>query len=187
MTDFLFDLPLWFPIVLLAVAVGVFVYGNNRSNARLRLASVGIVALTIGLITLSFLVDTFEEKCVKRTRAVIAAIDGKDWSTVRSLMNAQTNVVGLRGADQIAARGQELAEEFGLRQARILSTTTQPGLPGSIDVVVVIQHEFNVPTPPVSNWVFQYEQRPDGILLGNIAPGERDGTAAEMNKRLVLQ
>jgi hypothetical protein len=184
MTDFFFDLPMWFPIAMFVVAIGVFIYGNNRSNAQLRLASLGIVVLTIGLVALSYFVDTFEEKCIKRTHGIIAAVDAKDWNAVRSLMNGRTAVVGLQGADRIAERGQQLADEFGLKQARVLSTTTRPGSTGLLDVVVLVQHEFNVPTPPATKWVFQYEQQSDGILLSTIAPADKDGTAVEMNKRL---
>lgn len=184
MADFFFDLPIWFPIAMLVGAVAVFVYGNNRSNSRLRLAGLGIAVLTGVLVGVSYFVDTFEETCIKRTHAIVVAVSEKDWSTVSGQMNESTTVVGLRGAKRIVERGRELADEFGLKQARVLSTTTRPGGPGLMDVIVLVQHEFSVPTQPVTKWAFQYEQRSDGILLNNIAPADQDGTAVEMNKRL---
>lgn len=184
MTDFFFDLPIWFPIALFVVAIGVFIYGNNRSNAQLRLASLGIVVLTVGLVALSYFVDTFEEKCVKRTHGLIAAVNAKDWTTFKSLLNEQTTVVVLRGPDAISLRAQQLAEEFGLRNVRILNTNTRGGDAGLMDVTVLVNYEINQPTPPTMPWVFQYEQRADGTLLSNIAPAGKDGAAAEATRRI---
>jgi hypothetical protein len=184
MTDFLFDLPFWFPIAGLVLAVGVFIYGNNRSNARIRLAAAGILLLTLALLGVSYFVDTFEEKCIKRTHAIVAAVSAKDWDAVRTLMDAPTTVAGLTGPDAIANTGKRLAEELGLQSSSILSTTTKPGGSSLIDVQILAKTEFSQPIPPMSRWSFQYEQMGDGIRLSNIMPIGTDGSPQEINKRL---
>ncbi|MFT3788216.1 MAG: hypothetical protein QM770_18940 [Tepidisphaeraceae bacterium] len=185
MTDFFFDLPLWVPIALLAAAVAVFVYGNNRGDRRLRLASGGILALTAALVAISWHFETLQEKCYTRTKSIVNAVSAKQWDTVRDLMNESTRCVGLKGRDQIASTGKALAEEWGLKSAIVLASSPQPGAPGMMDMQVSVLHEFTRVSIPRTTWVFRYEKRVDGIELTSIDPVNEPGTpVGEIERRM---
>lgn len=172
--NFLFELPLWIVLVVLAAGVGVFIAGNNRVNARIRMIGLAVVAIGLGLGAVSYFGQTPREECVSRTKQIVAAVRAKDWDALKPLLDRNTQVMLLRGPDQIADGLAALERRFGLNSLSILAldgTASSAGI--EVKLSVFSEHNFG---PSRSIWRLEFEPRSDGILLARIVPeqiGER--------------
>jgi hypothetical protein len=168
MLEALFHPAFWMPLALAIVGIGVFIYGNNRVNKSVQTAGLGILGLTLAWCVAAYLVQTTVEQCLDRTRAITAAVEAADWPKLKTLLDQNTNVEGVvRGPNAIATATQVAAENYGLKDIRILTTNVVSG-GNLIDVSFTAMLDGTRPT--TSNWKFQYEKRSDGILLARIVP-----------------
>jgi hypothetical protein len=175
MSEFFFELPVWFVIAGIVVGAGVAIYGNNRMQRGILLGGIGLILLTLVMTAVSYFVDTPREQSVKRTKAIIAAVNAQDWNALRGLLNPTTTIYGFTGPDEIATIGEALAGRFGLKSASVISTKGT-GEGGFISVSTTVRHDFSSTMLPVTNWLFLYEERKDGILLSKIEAADRAGT-----------
>ena len=164
----LYELPLWMALIPVSLAVGLFVYANNRNNARLKWASAGLLLLGPVLAGVSHVVDTPRELSVRRTRAIVESVVDQRWDDFKGLLNRNTSVTLVRGPDAITSMLERLTSSYGLKSATILGTESVVGA-GTIDVTVTVfsEHDFG---PQRTAWRFEYEERADGILLSRISP-----------------
>lgn len=171
----LYELPRWAGLIPLAAALGLFIYANNRSYARLKWAAIGLALLGPILSGVSHFVDTPREVSVKRTRAIVESVVDRRWDDLQGLLNRNTSVTVVRGPEAIAAMLQRLTETYGLTSATILGTESAVGS-GTIDVTISVfsEHDFG---PQRTAWRFEYEQRADGILLARVSPVQIAGGA----------
>lgn len=168
MSETLFHPALWMPIALFIVGVAVFLFGNARVKSGIRLAGIGIVALTLCWCGLAYAVDTFSEKCVKRTDAIVSAVERGKWDELSKLLDKNTVLTGSRGPEDIARMTEAAAGVYQLKEIRVLSHDVTYPLPESVDVTISTLNEGQQNSTSV--FTFSYEQRPDGILLRQILP-----------------
>jgi hypothetical protein len=169
MTEILFHPAFWMPLLLGIAGVAVFVFGNARLKTGIRNAGVGIIALTLIWIAAAYFVDTFSEKCVTRTNAIIAAVESGRWNDLKGLLDKNTAIplIDLRGPDDIAATTDRYATMAQLKAVHIIArdtAQTPQGVDVTIDTIMEAQQNGT------STWTFSYEQRSDGILLREILP-----------------
>lgn len=171
MHETLFHPAFWMPLALVLVGIAVFIYGNARVKNPVRMAGVGVVLLAAIWMTVAYFVDTFSEKCVKRTDAIIAAVETSKWDELKALLDTNTRLAMFRGPE-IATVAESAASSYQLKQIRILNHDVAP-TPNGVDVTIDTLNEGTQNS--TSTWTFTYEQRSDGILLRQIAPIRLNG------------
>src|SRR6476646_3389166 len=92
LSELLFHTPWWLPVTIAGVGVVLFITGNNRVEAKVRNAGLAIVALAILLVGVSWLVDTDLEKAVKDTKALVRAVNDRDWATMTRLLDPKASL-----------------------------------------------------------------------------------------------
>jgi len=131
MQDFFFDTPLWMLGGLAVVGIALFMVGNNRTDATLRNVGLAVVGAGILLFLMSFFVDTNKEKCIKRSRQLVQAVQDRDWTTFEKLVSPRCKVQIL-GSGVIYQTGKQLrnateiaADQFNLKSNSILGIEAQ--------------------------------------------------------------
>lgn len=157
MFDTLFDPPWWLPAGLLAVAAYLFWSGNRRQDSTLR--SAGLVGLLLGLLVIgtAYFVDTPTESAVKKTKAFVRAVDGRDWPTFDALLDAKTNVLIYRGKAQISAGIQKSVDLIGLKKVNLLGTEARRAQSLiTVDINCLSEQDIQ-PYPTPTNWRFSWQ------------------------------
>src|SRR3954466_15846766 len=91
-SELLFQTPWWLPVTIGGIGVVLFITGNNRVEAKVRKAGLTIVALAVLLMGVSYFVDTDLEKAVKNTKALVRAVNDRDWPTMTSLLDPKASL-----------------------------------------------------------------------------------------------
>ncbi|HLL88843.1 MAG TPA: hypothetical protein VK324_06035 [Tepidisphaeraceae bacterium] len=171
MTDLLFSTPWWLPAILAALGLYLTWDGNRRQDRTLRGVGLAVLGLTVVLLVVSYVVDTDVEKVQKRTKALVAAVNGNDWKTFRSLLDLQTSVAGIGvGREAVATGAQLSAERVGLRNVYVTSmTTTQHDTEITVTINVYSEQD-EAPYPVPTNWELGWQDRGDGWMLANVTP-----------------
>lgn len=170
--DFLLELPWWATLAGLGAAIGVWIYGNNRLEKKIKLGGIGLLLLTIILTIVSRAIDTPREQGVKRTHAIVAAANAEDWNKFESLLDANTQVSLIRGASNIRQIIEKQWNQHGFKSATILNTeSTRSG--SLITVYITVFSEASVSGR--STWEFDYERVSDGLFLSKVRAISMDG------------
>ena len=111
MQDFLFDTPFWFLAGTAIVGIALFIYGNRRTDATL--CNIGAVIFCIGVLFffMSWAVDTDKEKCTKRTKQLVRAVQDKDWTKFNALVSPKCTV-RVPGGSVVYDTGSEAEKHF---------------------------------------------------------------------------
>lgn len=182
MQETLFNPALWMPLALAILGIAVLVFGNARLKTGIRNAGAGLVGLALAWAVTAHFVDTFVEKCVNRTDAIVDAVETQDWAQLRTLLDKNTTLATLRGAEEISSTAEAWAGLAQLKEIRILGHDLQT-VPGGVDVTINTFVEAT--TPSTSTWTFSYEARSDGILLRRIAPVRLNNRPLEEIERVI--
>lgn len=165
MNELLFQTPWWLPTAFILLGLGVFWTSNNRRQKGGMWGGLAIALIGIAIATTSYLVDTDQEKAVARVKHIVTAVNQKDWTTFRTLIDAQTNVYGLRGPDQITNVVQHASERFNFGNNSITGTTVkQTDTLIEIDIRLFSQGAMN----GVSDWQFNFQDFGRGFELRQI-------------------
>lgn len=178
--EFLLSPPSWVWIVGPALAIGVWVYGNNRTDAKIRWAGFGLLLGGLLWGVVSFMIDTPLEASVKRTRDIVRLASEEKWDEFQGKFDAQTTIgagpLALRGAEPIRKIVESNWNRYQFRSVTILSlVAVQSGSLISVEISVLSDMQF----PQRSSWRFDYEKRSDGVLLARIEPLSVDGANIE--------
>ncbi len=184
MQETLFHPAFWMPLALAVFGIAVFVYGNARVKAGIRWAGAGIVALSVAWMAIAYFIDTFTETCVKRTDAIVAAVEDAKWDELAKLLDKNTRLAALRGPEEISKTAEHYAGMAQLKVVRILSHDVQ-SIPNGVDVSITAYVEAQ--TPSTSTWTFSYEQRSDGILLRQITPVRLNNQSLDQVEKVIGQ
>ena len=186
MTDFLFDVPWWVPVVLAAAGiVAFFLLGRDK---RAVAAGGGLIALAIVVTAVSVLIDTPTEQAIARTRGVVEAVDARDWDRLGALLDEPTRLPGFYANRREFLAGAEAtigAVDLTSAAASKLEVKETAGI---IDVFVTVwsTQAATLDRPYKSLWRFEYVPTGDGLVLGQIEPRELGGRdVSEINSRLV--
>lgn len=168
MSDLLFDTPWWLPSIIAVAGFTLFWTGNRRQQNGPRNVGAALLALTIALIAVSWLVNTQKEKCIDQARGIIHAAVKRDDGAMRSLLAEQTSVNNrIHGPADIAAAAMMAADLYDLESLTVLSTTAKRiQTVITVQMRVLAQSKSNRPT--TIDCEFQWNQTSDGWYLRNI-------------------
>jgi len=176
-TDYFFALPWWVSLVGIGLAIGVWMFGNNRTQKNFKLAGVGILLVTIGLTIVSFAIDTPREQGVKRTHAIVSAANSEDWSKFESLLDENTRVGPAKGASKIRQIVEAGWQRGGFKSAKVMSTrSTSVGNLVTVYITIFSEAAY----PGRSEWQLDYERRKEGLLLAQAKVTSMDGGNVDM-------
>ena len=175
-TRLLFETPWWLPTVIILVGAVLFYTANQRRESKLRNVGLVIAALGAGLALVSYLVDTDQERAVKRTKQIVASFENKDWATMRSLLHPRVTL-GIANVplnlytdrDQIVARAQDAADRYGFRSVTITSLNArQDQTIITVSLSLLTTQEYTGGQPIPSTWEFDWLQSAEGWSLYKI-------------------
>jgi hypothetical protein len=191
MRDLLFNVPWWIPAVLVIAGVILWVSGNRRQHDRMRTIGWTLMLLAVAWATVSYLVDTPKEKCLKLTREFIQSVVDRKWSTLNSLMepDADFTFVGsswrIDGRQAIDEAVKPDVDQIGLKGAHATSTeATEQDDAVVVRCTIWSEQEMSMGRPLDSTWEFEWRQTGGGWMLheirgiqvANISPDELRGT-----------
>lgn len=171
MTDLLFDPPWYLPLAVAALGIYLFLFGNRRQERKIRNVGLLVVLLAVALFLLARFVDTDREKVEKRTRALIASVEGHDWTKMASLLDAKANVSTPRGAvyatrDMIVGGAQAATEQYGVKNIRVTSLQTHQDTGGQVTVDLDVWSDQGFTgTPFPTSWQLEWHELSDGWKL----------------------
>ncbi|MDB5356402.1 MAG: hypothetical protein JWN24_2855 [Phycisphaerales bacterium] len=175
MSDLLFDVPWWIPILLAAIGIALFLRGNAQQKSNVRTMGLAVFALAVGWFLLSYFVDTDKEKAQKGTKVLLQSVVDGDWTKFQSMLTAQASVTvlgqstGITSAEDVKQMAKTGAETIHLTGASMRSSETeQDGAFIQVKAQIVSIEEFpQAPTMP-STWQFTWENTPAGWRVREI-------------------
>ncbi|MCC7351970.1 MAG: nuclear transport factor 2 family protein [Phycisphaerales bacterium] len=175
MRELLFDTPWWLPAMILLAGAALFITSNSRRQFRLRTIGLGVVVVGMALMAVSYFVDTPAEKCLKNTRALIAAFQQKDWTTFQSLLDPRASVAinssitiysNREDIVQAARRAQEM---YQFTTARVLGTeAVQRDSLITVTLTLYTDQQATMGRPFTSTWKFEWQDFGKGWTLWRI-------------------
>src|SRR5688572_16181577 len=120
MTELLFDTPWWFPAVVAAAGIVLFVSGNKRVDNKIRLSGVGVICIAILLTAVSVFIDTPRETAERRSRELVDAFERGDFATMATILHPTTAVTVLNTTvyadrDEIIERAKTAYTQYGFK------------------------------------------------------------------------
>ena len=163
MSDLLFDVPWWIPILLALLGIFIFWNGNNRQQAKLRNIGSGLVVLAVAWFAVSYFIDTDKEKCEKATLKLVADVAGGHWDEFQS--NLSTGVVFrvqggnayADGSDQVTSFAKAGANSVGLQSAYVQSSHAEQTGPIITVSANIFSNQNSTSFPPTMNSSFQFD------------------------------
>lgn len=169
LSQLLFDTPWWLPTSIALAGVVLFFYANARREWKLRNAGAGVVLLAILLAAISYGVDTDIEKVNKRTKQFVTAVNERDWTTFRSLLDTRTSFAMYRNADELTSGAEKTSDAIGLKSVTVFSMEPQ-----QTDTLITVYlavwstQDFTMLRPIKSNWQFDWQETSEGWVLRTI-------------------
>ena len=120
MTDFIFSVPWWVIVPLLATGIGVFAYNDRRLNRRGERLGLAIVGLAVLWGVVSYMVATDLEKADSGTRAFVKAVVARNRSEIVALLSQDARAVAW-DRERIGDGAVYYAQSTGLTGARVFS------------------------------------------------------------------
>jgi hypothetical protein len=188
MFNWLFDAPWWLPTLLAGAGIVLFWNGNRSQDAKLRNVGLLLVAATAVLLTVSYLINTDLETCVKQSKQLVRDVEQQNWNGMRAVLgpNVSVSVAGggqfYTGRDQIVAAAQDAAAWWGVKNIRLLSTTAvQTDTLITVQLALLSDHDkAGVPTIN-TGWEFEWQQSGDTwslVRITNLKIGNMSGEEA---------
>ncbi|MGE5612522.1 MAG: hypothetical protein ACM359_24955, partial [Bacillota bacterium] len=139
--NFIYETPWWLPSGFLFVGLALFITGNNRLERKL--VYTGIIVATLGILIAltSYLLDSPRELVIKRTRALVAATENRQWRTFEQLLYPQVSLVAWNGRPEIAEGAKHYADLYELKSLSIIRLNAEPTEP-TITVTMQILADF---------------------------------------------
>jgi hypothetical protein len=173
MSDLLFHISWW----ILAAGVGgiaAFFIGNRRLDKKLQKIGIAVVVVAVVLGLLRYFFPTARERMETRTRALVRAVDGKDWNALKSLLDANTAVcnrtrVLVAGRDKIVQMTRGNCEHFRVQSVMVLGIESQQADTAiTVSVEVYSEQDPTLGRAETSSWQLDYQQSGDNWVLEKI-------------------
>src|SRR6266700_7096072 len=159
MSNFLFDAPWWFPTILAGLGIFLFWTGNRRQEDKVRNAGVGLLLAAVLVLLLSYFIDTDMEKAVKRSKALVHAVEQRDWATMRANLDpaVSLSVLGFNvlyeNREDLINGARRGVEQYGVRNIHILSTSAEESDSLiSVTMSIVSEQEATLGRPTPTSW-----------------------------------
>jgi hypothetical protein len=193
MSDLFFDTPYWILGALAIVGVALFVMGNNRTDTQMRNIGLGVVAVGILMFLVSWIVDTSEEKCLKRTRQLVEAVEKRDWDTFNSLVLPRCrltimNVPGVslyRNREEMLEGAKAGVEQYDLKTARIFSSEVRSNPDYiAVDISVFSTQGQGIVQNLRTDWELDWQETENGWMCSEIIAKQIANQSGERVRRL---
>lgn len=174
MNELLFHSSWWLVACIAAGGIVGFIAGNRRLDKNLQRIGLAVLALAALLGFLRFFFPTPRERMEIRSRAIVKAVDHRDWEALRSLLDPDTAVcspsrVLKGGRDAIVSGTQAVVESFDVKSVSVIgieSVQTETLITVSLEIYSV--QEDTQDRPVTSSWQMEYEQSGDQWILQKI-------------------
>ena len=195
MTEFLFDIAWWVPLLVVAAGIGLLVTGNNRQQSAMRNGGGGVAVLGIAWLVLSLVMDTPSKICQKQTKQLVQAMADGDWKVFDELTDAKIgfDYVGrpwhVAGRPAVEAGAQETVKHAGLHSASIgHAKTTRDADKITIAFVGYMDTELTPGHPIDSDWEFDWrlageQWRLIAMRVSRVDDTGPEGIRQSLNKR----
>ena len=188
MANLLFDAPWWLPTGLVFLGIALFWNGNRRSETKVRNAGLLFVLAAAAVMLVSHYVDTDVERATDRSKALVRAVQQRDWATLKTTLDPLTSLHVLGGIqlydsrDEIIAAAQKAVDQYGLRNVRILNTNAE-----QTDTVIVVtmflmsEQDTAAAGTITTTWQFEWQQSGEQwslVRITNMKIGNMQGETA---------
>jgi hypothetical protein len=174
MNELLFHTSWW---ILGAAALGgiaLLLFGNRRTDKSIQRIGIAVVLLALLLGALRFFFPTPRERMEIRTKALIRAVDERDWTSVKSLLDQDTilsnrshTIAG--GRDNIIALAQAACDHAGLKSATVIGIESQQtDTLVTVNVEVYSVQDATQDRPETSSWQMDFQQSGNDWILEKI-------------------
>jgi hypothetical protein len=175
--DWVFSTPWWFPAIIMAVGVALWVSGNKRTDKTLRNVGLGVVLLGVAVALVSYFVETKVERVTRRSRELVQSVVDRDWKKMAALLDPKVTL-RVQGApfslqydnrDAIISGAKVGVEQIGLGSATVTSIEVQdngPQLTAGLRVFSTQQRLDGRPTP--SDWQIVWEDPGRGWVVTEV-------------------
>jgi len=167
--NFIYETPWWLPASLIFVGVVLFITGDRRLELKLKYGGLGLAALGVLFALVSYLLDSPREVAIARTRALVAAVEKRDWPKVQSLLHPAVALVGWKGGAMIVDGARYYAERYDLKSARVTAIDGEDR-DGMIAVSMQVVAEIREASGIITRWKLEWEKTPRGWLLAVVEP-----------------
>ena len=173
MTDLLFDTPWWLPVLIVAIGVVLFVTGNNRLEAKVKLAGLAVIGLAILLTVTSYFVDTPIEAAERRSRELIDAFEKADWARMTAILDPTTTVSVLEAPvyedrDKIMEAARSAHGRDGFKSVNVLTMSSEQADTVITVSMTLLSDTAAVGRPMNSDWQFDWQRTADGWTLVDV-------------------
>lgn len=119
--SYVLESPWALAVALLALAVGLFVAGGRRDQARLQWSSLVPLLAAVGVLAVSYAVETDRERIAGQTRALAEAVaDPFDAEAMRSRLTEDVYLLGLGGRDVLMRVAERASERVRIRRYSVM-------------------------------------------------------------------
>jgi hypothetical protein len=192
MSDLLFNTPYWILGALAIVGAALFVIGNNKTDAQMRNIGLGVIALGVLMFVVSWIVDTPEETCVKRTKQLVKAVEKRDWDAFNKLVLPRCqlsilNVPGVsfyRSREEILAGTKDGVERWDVKSVKVFKSEVQTKIDYiSVDIDVYSEQTQGYAASLLTSWELDWQETPDGWMCQAVIAKRIGGQSGEQLRR----
>ena len=155
MNDLLFDPPFWLPMAIAAIAVVLLFQGNSRGQSKIKYAGLALSLVAVAYWGVSGYVQTDKEKVAANTRALVAAVDHRDWDAFGALLAPSAHFMPFYGNPAEFRSGlKESVDRYGVKDATAISVEMDDREPGKIvaNLIATASVGATMDRPMQSSW-----------------------------------
>jgi hypothetical protein len=167
--NFISETPWWFPTILIAAGIALFIAGNNRLDKQMKTVGLVLAMLAILVGALSWFFESDREIVGKRTKALVAAIAGQDWTTTENLLHPEASVLSIRGRPLIMFALQQAVGRWNVKSARVVQIDVKQQGEGATSTIQVMSDSGATGTN-ITNWSLEWEKTSAGWQMTDVQP-----------------
>jgi hypothetical protein len=174
MNELLFHTSWWILGAAALGGIGLLLFGNRRTDKSIQAIGLAVVLLALLLGALRFFFPSPRERMEIRTKALVRAVDERDWPTLKSLLDPDTilanrNRTLVGGRDAIMALAQSEVDRAGLKSASVIGIESQQtDTFVTVNVEVYTVQDATQDRPETSSWQMDFEQSGKDWILEKI-------------------
>lgn len=185
--DLIFEAPWWLYVVPAVVGLGLAVAGRRRGDKTLRNVGVGLFLVGLAVFAAGRVVETDQEKVVRQSRELVAAVERRDWGTLSGLLTEDA-VLSLQAVGQIHDSRDKIiaAAKSRMGDSKVTAVNVggiDPKREGSLittELQVYVTAEATGDRPIPTTWRLVWTRAGDGwavrdieaVQIGNIRGGD---------------
>ncbi len=167
--NFLSETPWWAPTGCWTVGIVLFITGNNRLHAKMKYTGAAVVALGALFAILSYFLQSPREKAISQTRALVAAVEKRDWVEMQSLLHPELTLIGWKGRAEMVKGAKYYSERYDLKSLSITSIDAIE-IDDDVRVSVAVLADFKEAAGILTRWTLEWTETREGWVLAAVEP-----------------